>query len=158
MNICKKLLFSHSIQLLPCNLDIPQQPYSAQGAGKRILSTSFSPVASTNGKATILYKIFGTKLRNPVNLNKTSKICYLICVFFHSYCQSLISRKKTGHQAASPPEVNISLIFSNFLRSLSRSVTHEATRVSSLLYQISSIVLLVAIRTCAKSIKSTKLL
>ena len=37
--------------------------------------------------------------------------------FFGSYCQSLISGRKTGHYTASPTKFDISLIFSNFLRS-----------------------------------------
>ena len=41
---------------------------------------------------------------------------------------------------------------------LGRLATREATRVPNLLYEISSIVLLVAIRTCAELLKSAKIL
>ena len=56
-------------------------------------------------------------------------------MFFDSYCQRLVFGRKTGHMAAPTPTFDIFLIFPNFLRFqvLSRSATHEATRVPSLL-------------------------
>ena len=57
-------------------------------------------------------------------------------MFFDSYCQSLLSRRKTGHYAASPIKFDIFKIFSNFLRLqvLRHAATREATRVPNLLY------------------------
>ena len=76
------------------------------------------------------------------------------CVFSDFYCQSLFSRWETGHQAMSLPKFEIFLTFPYFLRSqvLSRSETREATRVPSLLYQISRFVLLVVNRVCIKTL------
>ena len=47
----------------------------------------------------ILGKIFGTKWRNPVKLDRKRKVLYLLLrvVLFYCYCQSVISGKETGH-------------------------------------------------------------
>ena len=46
---------------------------------------------------TILGKIFGTKWRNPVKLDRKRKFQYLLLRFFDCYRQSLISGRETGH-------------------------------------------------------------
>ena len=115
---------------------------------------------SRNMEPTILDKIFGTKQRNPVKLDRKEKFDIYSCVFFDCYCSSLISGMKTGHQAMSPPKFEIFLIFPYFLRSsvLSPWATREATRIPSLLYQISRFVALVVNRTCTKILLSSKIL
>ena len=93
-------------------------------------------------------KMFGTKYRNLVKLDKNRKRSHLSC-------QSLISGKETGHKARSPAKFVIFLIFSNFLispKSLNCLATSETTRIPSLLYWISSFVLLVANRTCTETL------
>ena len=77
-----------------------------------------------------------TKVGKSSNIGQERKnlidICF--CVFFDCFSQSLTSGRKTGHWAMSSPKFEIFPIFSNFLRSLSRSVTREATRIPSLLH------------------------
>ena len=53
-------------------------------------------------------------------------------MFFDSYYQRLGSGGGTEHWAASTHTFDIFLIFPNFLRSLSRSASSEATRAPSL--------------------------
>ena len=60
---------------------------------------------------TILGKIFGTKWRNPVKLDRKRKFQYLLLRFFDCYRQSLISGRET------PPKFEVFLIFPYFLRS-----------------------------------------
>ena len=67
---------------------------------------------------------------------------------------------ETRHWAMAPPKFEIFLVFPYFPRSqlLSRSATREATRMPSLLYQMSRFVLLVVNRICTKTLYSSKIL
>ena len=89
--------------------------------------------------------ILQSRTKYLAKVEKSSKKCY---------CLSLISGTGTGHRAMSPQNLRF---FQSFLISNS-SATREATRIPSLLYQISNFVLLVATRTCSKTLQSCKIL
>ena len=83
------------------------------------------------------YLIKAEKSSKIRHQRKNSDICF--CMFFDCYWQSLISGRETGHWAISPPKFAIC----------------EATPIRSLLYHISSFVLLVANQNCTKKLWSS---
>ena len=96
--------------------------------------------------------MFGTKQRNPVKLNRTRKLWYLILGVFW-----LLLLKFNSWKLVTTQIWNFSKI-SSFPEMLSLMLQDNSWDNSSLLYYITSFVLLVANRTCNKILKSYKIL
>ena len=92
-----------------------------------------------------------------MKLDKTSKTCFKIFRVFDTYCHwHLLSQLNWVLGSVSTQIWYFSNIF--LISWDPNSATREAARVASLLCQISSIILLVAIWTCGKLLKIVKIL
>ena len=92
--------------------------------------------------------MFGTKQRNPVKLNRTRKLRYLILGVFW-----LLLLKFNSWKLVTTQIWNFSKI-SSFPEMLSLMLQDNSWDNSSLLYYITSFVLLVANRTCNKKLQN----